>query len=108
MNGSSPDVVATAIHHALTARTPRTRYRVGKHSTLLAAPAAFLPDRLLDAVRFSHHWDADGIQLLRYECSRRTDRTRSVEGAEVSLMQKKNARSRVLAPGRFNSVLGLF
>jgi NAD(P)-dependent dehydrogenase (short-subunit alcohol dehydrogenase family) len=52
MNGSSPDVVATAIHHALTARKPRTRYRVGKHSSLLATLAALLPDRLLDAVRF--------------------------------------------------------
>ena len=30
----------------------RTRYRVGKHATLLAALAAFLPDRLLDTIRF--------------------------------------------------------
>jgi NAD(P)-dependent dehydrogenase (short-subunit alcohol dehydrogenase family) len=52
MNGSSPDVVADAIHHALSAGKPRSRYRVGKHATLLAALAAFLPDRLLDAVRF--------------------------------------------------------
>jgi NAD(P)-dependent dehydrogenase (short-subunit alcohol dehydrogenase family) len=52
MNGSSPDVVADAIHHALTANKPRSRYRVGRHATLLAALAAFLPDRLLDAVRF--------------------------------------------------------
>lgn len=52
MNGSSPDVVAEAIHHALTAKRPRTRYRVGKHATLLATLAAFLPDRLLDPVRF--------------------------------------------------------
>jgi len=29
MNGSSPEVVAQAIHHALTATRPRTRYRVG-------------------------------------------------------------------------------
>jgi hypothetical protein len=35
MNGSSPDVVAGAIHDALTAKRPRTRYRVGKHATLL-------------------------------------------------------------------------
>jgi NAD(P)-dependent dehydrogenase (short-subunit alcohol dehydrogenase family) len=52
MNGSSPEVVADAIHHALTAGKPRSRYRVGKHAILLAAFAAFLPDRLLDAVRF--------------------------------------------------------
>ena len=52
MNGSSPDVVANAIHHALTARQPRTRYRVGKHATLLATLATFVPDRLLDKIRF--------------------------------------------------------
>ena len=52
MNGSSPDVVANAIHHALTAEKPKTRYRVGEHATLLAALARFLPDRVLDAVRF--------------------------------------------------------
>lgn len=51
-NGSSPDVVAQAIQHALTAKRPRTRYRVGKHATLLATLAAFLPDRLLDTIRF--------------------------------------------------------
>jgi hypothetical protein len=52
MNGSSPDVVAQAIHHALTAARPRTRYRVGKHSTLLAVLGTFVPDRLLDKIRF--------------------------------------------------------
>lgn len=52
MSGSSPAVVAEAIQHALTARRPRTRYRVGKHATLLATLAAFLPDRLLDTIRF--------------------------------------------------------
>jgi len=52
MNGSSPDVVAQAIQHALTAKRPRTRYRVGKHATLLATLAACLPDRLLDTLRF--------------------------------------------------------
>jgi hypothetical protein len=36
----------------LSASKPRSRYRVGKHATLLSALAAFLPDRLLDAVRF--------------------------------------------------------
>lgn len=52
MNGSSPDVVADAIHHALTAPRPRTRYRAGKHASLLPFLAAVLPDRLLDKLRF--------------------------------------------------------
>lgn len=52
MNGSSPDVVADAIHHALTAARPRTRYRAGKHASLLPFLAAVLPDRLLDKIRF--------------------------------------------------------
>lgn len=51
-HGSSPEVVARGVHHALTATRPRTRYRVGKHATLLATLAAVLPDRLLDEVRF--------------------------------------------------------
>jgi hypothetical protein len=51
-NGSSPDVVAQAIQHALTAKWARTRYRVGKHATLLATLATFLPDQLLDTIRF--------------------------------------------------------
>jgi NAD(P)-dependent dehydrogenase (short-subunit alcohol dehydrogenase family) len=52
MNGSAPEVVAEAVQHALTANRPRTRYRVGKHATLLATLAVFLPDRLLDTIRF--------------------------------------------------------
>lgn len=52
MNGSSPDVVAQAIHHALTASRPRTCYRAGKHSTMLNVLATFLPDRVLDKIRF--------------------------------------------------------
>jgi NAD(P)-dependent dehydrogenase (short-subunit alcohol dehydrogenase family) len=52
MDGSSPEVVADAIHHALTSGTPRSRYRVGKDATLLGVLAALLTDRLLDAVRF--------------------------------------------------------
>ena len=50
MNGSSPDVVAAAVQHALTARRPRIRYRVGKHATLLTTLPRVLPDRLLDAL----------------------------------------------------------
>ena len=48
MNGSSPEVVANAVHHALTASRPRIRYRVGKHANLLPILAATLPDWLLD------------------------------------------------------------
>lgn len=51
IHGSSPDVVAHAIQHALTAARPRIRYRVGKHSTLLSLLATFFPDRLLDKIR---------------------------------------------------------
>jgi len=48
--GSSPDVVARAVDHALTARRPRTRYRVGKHSGVLSVLPRILPDKLLDAL----------------------------------------------------------
>jgi len=52
MNGSPPHVVAHAIHNAMTAARPRARYRVGKHSLLLTLLATFLPDRVLDEIRF--------------------------------------------------------
>lgn len=48
MNGSSPDVVAAAVYHALTAKRPRARYRVGKHSRILTALPKVLPDALLE------------------------------------------------------------
>jgi NAD(P)-dependent dehydrogenase (short-subunit alcohol dehydrogenase family) len=51
MSGSSPEVVARAVHHALTARHPRVRYRVGKHSRVLSALPEILPDSLLDLLR---------------------------------------------------------
>jgi NAD(P)-dependent dehydrogenase (short-subunit alcohol dehydrogenase family) len=51
MNGSSPEVVAKAVHHALTARRPRVRYRVGKHAHVLSALPEILPDSLLDRFR---------------------------------------------------------
>jgi NAD(P)-dependent dehydrogenase (short-subunit alcohol dehydrogenase family) len=51
-NGSPPEVVAEAIHHALTSDHPRIRYHVGKHASLLAGLARILPDGLLDAFRF--------------------------------------------------------
>jgi NAD(P)-dependent dehydrogenase (short-subunit alcohol dehydrogenase family) len=50
MNGSPPDVVARAVHHALTARRPRTRYRVGRHAKLLVILPRILPEWLLDAI----------------------------------------------------------
>lgn len=50
-NGSSPDVVAQAVVHALTAQHPRIRYRVGNHAQLLGALPRILPDRILDAIR---------------------------------------------------------
>jgi NAD(P)-dependent dehydrogenase (short-subunit alcohol dehydrogenase family) len=50
MNGSAPDVVAQAVHHALTAQRPRRRYRVGKHAKLLGALPRILPGRFLDAL----------------------------------------------------------
>lgn len=49
--GSAPDVVAQAIHHALTAQSPRLRYVVGAHSKGLSTLPRLLPDRLLDQVR---------------------------------------------------------
>jgi NAD(P)-dependent dehydrogenase (short-subunit alcohol dehydrogenase family) len=51
MNGSSPEIVAKAVHHALTARRSRVRYRVGKHAQVLSALAEILPDALLDVLR---------------------------------------------------------
>ncbi len=50
--GSSPDVVAEAVHHALTSNRPRIRYRVGKHAKLLATLPRILPERLLDSLRY--------------------------------------------------------
>lgn len=49
--GSSPDVVARAVFHALTAERPRIRYRVGNHAQLLGMLPRILPDRILDAIR---------------------------------------------------------
>lgn len=49
-NGSSPDVVAAAVHHALTASRPRIRYRVGKHAKLLSTLPKILPERIMDAL----------------------------------------------------------
>ena len=48
--GSSPDVVAVAVHHALTSSRPRIRYRVGKHAKLLATLPKILPEGVMDAL----------------------------------------------------------
>jgi len=50
-NGSPPDVVARAVHHALTSSRPRIRYRVGKHAKLLATLPKIFPESVLDAIR---------------------------------------------------------
>ena len=51
-SGSPPEVVARAVHHALTASRPRIRYRVGKDARLIATLPRVLPDWLLDEIRF--------------------------------------------------------
>jgi len=47
-NGSPPEVVANAVHHALTSRTPRTRYPVGKGARRLLLIRRVLTDRGFD------------------------------------------------------------
>ncbi|WP_229685829.1 SDR family NAD(P)-dependent oxidoreductase [Longimycelium tulufanense] len=47
---TKPEAVASAVGHAMTARRPRTRYRVGPDSWGATVAARMLPDRLLDAV----------------------------------------------------------
>jgi NAD(P)-dependent dehydrogenase (short-subunit alcohol dehydrogenase family) len=49
--GSPPEVVAEAIHDALTARRPRLRYPVGADATMLVTLPRLLPQRALDRVR---------------------------------------------------------
>jgi NAD(P)-dependent dehydrogenase (short-subunit alcohol dehydrogenase family) len=51
LNGSAPEIVARAVHHALTAKRPRIRYTVGKGAKLLTILPRLLPDRLLDSIR---------------------------------------------------------
>jgi NAD(P)-dependent dehydrogenase (short-subunit alcohol dehydrogenase family) len=50
-SGSPPEVVVTAVLHALTADRPRVRYAAGKHAAALATVARFAPDALLDQMR---------------------------------------------------------
>ena len=44
----SPDAVVRAVHHALTADRPKTRYLVGADATVRAWMVKWLPDRLQD------------------------------------------------------------
>jgi NAD(P)-dependent dehydrogenase (short-subunit alcohol dehydrogenase family) len=50
--GSSPDVVAKAVHHALTAKQPHARYPVGKDARLLVTMPRVLSDGMLDRIRY--------------------------------------------------------
>lgn len=50
-NGSSPEVVATTVNHALNSSRPRIRYRVGKHARLLASLPKILPESVFDSMR---------------------------------------------------------
>lgn len=49
--GSPPEVVAQAIHHALTARRPRLRYAVGRDARMLVTMPKLVPGRALDRIR---------------------------------------------------------
>jgi NAD(P)-dependent dehydrogenase (short-subunit alcohol dehydrogenase family) len=46
----SPEAVVRAVHHALTASRPRTRYLVGVDAKLRASMVKWLPDRVQDRV----------------------------------------------------------
>jgi NAD(P)-dependent dehydrogenase (short-subunit alcohol dehydrogenase family) len=50
--GSPPEIVAHAIHHALTARRPHIRYPVGENAWMLVTMPRLLSDRILDRIRF--------------------------------------------------------
>ncbi|GAA4100232.1 SDR family oxidoreductase [Nonomuraea soli] len=49
--GSSPEVVARAVLHALTARRPRSRYPVGRKSRLMSTLGRVVPQYTLDRLR---------------------------------------------------------
>jgi hypothetical protein len=49
-SGSSPDVVARAVVHALTSRRPRVRHPVGARAGRILLLRRVLPDRWMDRV----------------------------------------------------------
>jgi NAD(P)-dependent dehydrogenase (short-subunit alcohol dehydrogenase family) len=51
--GGAPDAVARAVQHALTAKRPRTRYRVGRDARLVPI-LRLLPDRVRDRLIVAH------------------------------------------------------
>jgi len=64
-NGSPPRVVARAVAGALTVPRPHPRYLVGKDALPMAALAALVPTRLLNALRRrAAHQPAPGSRLL--------------------------------------------
>jgi NAD(P)-dependent dehydrogenase (short-subunit alcohol dehydrogenase family) len=50
-HGSSADVVAKVILNALISKHPKTRYPVGKDSTIITTLAKWMPDKVLDMLR---------------------------------------------------------
>lgn len=48
--GIPPERVAEAVHHALTARRPRTRYPVGNDAKAATLAGMYLPDTWMDAI----------------------------------------------------------
>lgn len=51
--GSSPDVIAETVARAIAARTPRTRYAVGKFAKMLIRMRSWLGDRMFDRIILS-------------------------------------------------------
>lgn len=62
--GSPPEAVAAVILQALTDRSPKTRYTVGKNSLLLRTLPRLLPDRALDFVRMKISSLPPGLDAL--------------------------------------------
>ena len=65
-----PEKVADAVAHALTARRPRTRYRVGTDAKLVRALSWLLPDRAMDAFLMR----VSGLHRVQREMRRARDR----------------------------------
>ena len=84
--GSSADVVARAVQHALTSSRPRIRYRVGNHARLLAALPKILPESILDAIR-----------LRMFGIHARSEKRHPSTGSDEAFSRKHRARNG--APG---------